>query len=571
MRRQQGHPPLRPGDGLRVPEGFRGVPGLPALAFLTAVALPVAVLASPLPAASARHALVLVASFALYVGVAVAGRNSVLWRLRAFLAWGAVAALFHGRFQPNHLAAVLLLFLPLTMALLLSPRLGSVHRLQLLLLTGLFGALLLSTRSRGALLALVLALVVVLWLEGRRKLLGFAALAAVGLAFLARRWLVDAFILSGAAQGTTAAVVLTGRPAIWERSLLVLGDFPVTGVGLGAFHDVATELYLLEGRVGDAHDLYLQVALDLGVAGLLAFLVFVAAVLRRAWTAVAAAPEPGLKRSRRIGILAALLAFLVHGTGEAVAPGTVEGMAFFFLCGLAAAEEPVEERYGRGWVVLLLAAVFLLLPPGREVLRLNRAALITVESLLSDSSHLDAAAALEAVPACRARWLEGVLADRRDRPLERDTAWSELVRCSARYFGLLEQAVPTHLTLARLGVESQPQSPDSHFYLARALRATGADADEAAESFRRGLALDPSDALAWVQLADLLAEDDRRAALEAYREACRRGDPGANACWRGGRLAEELGDLGTALEFYDRSHWIVARRRGEDLRERGVR
>ncbi len=556
--------------------------------------MPPAVLASPLPALSRRYALVLVASFVLYVGAAVSGRNSrrqegeaTLWRLRTFLAWGAGVALLHGRFHPNDLAGVLVLFLPLVLALAMSPGLTSgqsrrgerrLWRLQLLLLTGLFGVLLLSTQSRGALLAVAVAVSLVLWLERRRRLLAFAALAAAGTALVARRWLVDAFLLSGAAQGVTAAVVLTGRPAIWDRALLALGDFPIMGVGPGAFGDVAAELYALGGRVGDAHNLYLQVALDLGVAGLVAFLVFVAAVLRQASLAVADAPVPGLRRSRRIGILAALVAFLLHGSVDAVAPGTVGAMALFFLCGLATAEKTPrrsnEARHGWAWLVVVLLVVgFLLSPLGRVRLHLNRAASIAAGSLLSDPSRLDAASeALAAVPLCRARWLQGLLAHRRGLDGERDSAWTELVGCSMGHFDLLEQVAPAHPTLAERAVEAQPLNADCHLYLARTLQGSKEDAGRAMASFRRGLALDPRDARAWLELADLLAVDDRRAALDAYEEACRRGDPGANACWRGGRTAEALGEPRTAIRLYGRSRWLVARQRGEELvREWGAR
>lgn len=523
---------------------------------------------SPLPEVGWRYTILLVASCGLYLGVARAGEFSAEFRLWTFLGCGAGFALWNGHFQPNHLAAVLLLFLPLTATLFLGRGLRVVPRLQLVLLTGLFGTLLLKTRSRGALLAALLALAVILWLEGRRRFLGFAVFAVLVAAPSFGDWLVDSFVLDGSAQGMTADVVLTGRPAIWNRALFVLGDFPLTGVGPGAFHGVATELYFLDGRVGDAHNLYLQVALDVGIPGLVAFLVFVAAVLRQAFSAIREAPEPGPVRSRRIGILASLLAFLVHGGGEAVAPGTAGAVAFFFLCGLAVAEKPRKKRWGRAWLVVL-AAVFFLLPPARELYRPNRAASTAAEALLVDPTRLEEAAkGLWEVPQCRARWLEGVLADRLDRPIERDAAWSELVRCSTRYLGLLEQAQPTNLTLARLAVQAQPQCPESYFYLARTLLAAEEDDFRAIGSFRHGLALDPRDALAWMQLADLLAPRHRRAALDAYREACWRGDPGANACWRGGRLAEELGDLRTAILFYDQSHWSVARRRGEDLRRR---
>ncbi|MEM6797130.1 MAG: hypothetical protein AAF725_24370, partial [Acidobacteriota bacterium] len=54
-------------------------------------------------------------------------------------------------------------------------------------------------------------------------------------------------------------------------------------------------------------------------------------------------------------------------------------------------------------------------------------------------------------------------------------------------------------------------------------------------------------------------------ALEAYAQACRRGDPGANACGRGGRLAERLGAPLRAAALYRRSRWPPIRQRAAVL------
>jgi hypothetical protein len=560
-----------------------------ALVYLALVAVPVAIFVSPV--STARQALWWGVSLALYVAVASMPRRfpaecAALWRLRLYLAWGAGVALFYQRFHPNELAGILLLFLPMTLTLALSPGLAGgrrrrlerrLWRFQLLLLTGLFGGLLLRTQSRGAFLAGLVAVVLVLILSGStsRRFLVLATVVAVPIIVLARRWLVDVLVFSGSVQGLTTDVVLTGRPVIWDQALRAIGDFPFTGIGLGAFGSVIPKLYPRGIEVDHAHNLYLQLGLDLGIPGLVAVVVFVGALLGRLGRMLVDDKQPGWKRSRRIGILASLTAYLLHAGVDAVPPGTAGGVAFFFLCGLAAAERPSTSDVGRArplwWSVAVVASVVvgLVSPPGQALIRLNRASWSASKALVADPSHLDAAAQrLAAVPLCRARWLEGVVAARQGRVVERDAAWSELVVCSGRYFHLLERVALENRPLAVHAIAVRGEDAGSHLYLARVLRAEGLDSDrrQAIDAYRRGLVLDDSDARAWIELADLLvAAGRRREALVAYDESCRRGDPGANACWRGGQTAEALGERETAIRFYEQSRWSVARRRGEEL------
>ncbi len=89
--------------------------------------------------------------------------------------------------------------------------------------------------------------------------------------------------------------------------------------------------------------------------------------------------------------------------------------------------------------------------------------------------------------------------------------------------------------------------------------------DEGAALYRRGLRLSPGDGAAWLALADLLRYSDPAAAEEAYLQACRHGDPGANGCLRAGTLAEARGDTATAIEYYRLSNWEGAQEKAAAL------
>jgi len=106
------------------------------------------------------------------------------------------------------------------------------------------------------------------------------------------RWLVLFFCIAlilllwhGGAQqlqhwadllSTTGTVTsLAGRQEVWSRALYMIQDFPYTGIGLGTFDRVQPLLYpffLHSGEAHHAHNLFLQVAVDLGLPGLIAYL-----------------------------------------------------------------------------------------------------------------------------------------------------------------------------------------------------------------------------------------------------------------------------------------------------------
>jgi putative inorganic carbon (HCO3(-)) transporter len=120
-------------------------------------------------------------------------------------------------------------------------------------------------------------------------------------------------------------------------------DFPFTGVGMGSFGDLADVLYPFFSfpaqSVPHAHNLFLQVAVDLGIPGLIAwFAVFILATTA-AWQAYrqGASRRDGWAAGLGAGLLCAQAALVVHGLTDAVTWGMVRpapltwalwGMAF---------------------------------------------------------------------------------------------------------------------------------------------------------------------------------------------------------------------------------------------------
>jgi putative inorganic carbon (HCO3(-)) transporter len=138
---------------------------------------------------------------------------------------------------------------------------------------------------------------------------GLAALAFLGTERLSE------FILSGAA--TSAITSLEGRLEIWTRTLSMIRDFPVTGVGLGMFDQSMDLLYPLttvvpETEIFHPHNIFLFQAVSSGLPGLVGFLALVLLLLVMAVQAIRLSQgQEGWPLA--VGLLGGLVAFLGHG------------------------------------------------------------------------------------------------------------------------------------------------------------------------------------------------------------------------------------------------------------------
>ncbi|HYP26962.1 MAG TPA: O-antigen ligase family protein [Blastocatellia bacterium] len=210
--------------------------------------------------------------------VAIAGISSYLAGNFKIVDKGAgirIAGVVGGLFgNPNDMATTLDLLLPLAVALALTSR--GLGRLIYFVCAGVLAAGVVVTFSRGGFLGLISVGCVLLWKAGK----GHRAITAmIGVVMLG----VFIAAMPGSYANRISSIFnfeqdLTGsaqaRRALLERAIQVAANHIIFGVGMGNYH-----IYSLHEQV--AHNSYLEISAELGVAGLIAYLVLIFSPLKR--------------------------------------------------------------------------------------------------------------------------------------------------------------------------------------------------------------------------------------------------------------------------------------------------
>lgn len=253
-------------------------------------------------------------------------------------------------FHPNQVAGALLWLAPALVALLLGPmpRLHLVGRaLPPLLLRAalalalvLIGGVLVLTQSRAAFAGLSAALGVLIWLLFPRARVVIACLAAVGLTALLL--IGPSLAARGSAGGEQAAIEsstesLAFRLSLWPCAVEAIADFALTGMGMGAFRQVAQTWYRpltspVGQDLGHAHNHILNAGLDLGLLGMLAYLALWAIALALAGAVVRAGRGPW--RLVGAGLLSGMVGHFIWGMVDANALGSKPGLLLWMCLGL---------------------------------------------------------------------------------------------------------------------------------------------------------------------------------------------------------------------------------------------
>lgn len=245
--------------------------------------------------------------------------------------------------HPNVLAGGLVLALPVPLALLVfggrDMRRG--ERLAALAAVAGIAAILVLTKSRGGLLAAAAAVLALCLLRWRRAWIAVTLAALAAGLFL---WLTGPERITGALSAAGWVVGWPGRFEIWTRGLYVVQDFPFTGIGMGTFEQVSNALYpyfLLgpDADVPHAHNLFLQVAVDLGIPGLVAWLGLLFLVVLAAWHIYrsGARGRSGWDAGLGAGLLCSQIALAVHGMLDAPVWGAHSALVVWGLWALSMA------------------------------------------------------------------------------------------------------------------------------------------------------------------------------------------------------------------------------------------
>lgn len=193
----------------------------------------------------------------------------------------------------------------------------------------------------------VLASVAILLTQSRGGLLAYVSILLVSAALLpptrsARfRW-ATAVVLFSISSALVAGLIfkrLAGvdsyteitRLAIWAGAGMLFAGSPILGVGYGNFKIALTNAITVpDGFMLDAHNLYLELLAETGVAGFAAFALLVVVCLRHARRMLR---DSGQEMTAIVGfaVIAALGSVLVHGMVDYVFHNSPQCAAMFFL------------------------------------------------------------------------------------------------------------------------------------------------------------------------------------------------------------------------------------------------
>jgi O-antigen ligase len=239
--------------------------------------------------------------------------------------------------QPNPYAGYLNMMFPLALGLAIAPRHGRPTRIWWSATVVILGAVL-ASESRGALLATVAALLVVVPLRYRevRVPLLAGAVAAATAGWLAALGLVPlgpaARLLSAVGLGsvdfshvTDANFSAVERAAHWLAGVRMFAAHPILGVGIGNYAAVYGA-YHPRGwyaALEHAHNYYINIAAEAGVVGLIAYVLLAGSALWYSYAAIRRVQDP-VYRAAVLGVMGALVATSFHNLFDVL---YVHGMA----------------------------------------------------------------------------------------------------------------------------------------------------------------------------------------------------------------------------------------------------
>jgi putative inorganic carbon (HCO3(-)) transporter len=257
--------------------------------------------------------------------------------------------------NPNVIGGALLWVLPFSLSLLWWTMRREAHRWGWAAAEGLVTllslGLLFLTQARGAWLGFMASLLALLVAAGGRLgrigafllLITLVVLATFSSASLRQAMQVDA-----ESARILSIVSMEQRLEIWSRAQYAIADFPLTGPGLDVFQYVIPVMYpLFQARpdmlVPHAHNEFLQVALDMGLPGLVAWQALYIVIFWMLWRAYRRGRD-GLIQALALGSGGTLIAHLVYAMTDCAVLDAKPNIVFWVVVGLSIALHQAADR-----------------------------------------------------------------------------------------------------------------------------------------------------------------------------------------------------------------------------------
>ena len=260
----------------------------------------------------------------------------------------------------HHFAGYMELTIALPLGLLLAGAVDKEKRILYLFVAGLMGVALVMTASRGGIISLIaeilfLVAVTAIWRKqsdkrrsrsGRLKRIAARAGIATGLLvaiFLGVVLLGGEFSINRFIDSVNTDDPTTGRAHFWSVTLNIIKAHPYLGTGLGAYGVTYTQYDSRNGlyRLEQAHNDYLQVLSDAGIAGAVLGLSFVALLFYKALAR--AKSRDDFRRGVALAGLSGCFGVLVHSFFDFTLHTTSNALLFLVLAALATLNGRVEN------------------------------------------------------------------------------------------------------------------------------------------------------------------------------------------------------------------------------------
>jgi putative inorganic carbon (HCO3(-)) transporter len=198
---------------------------------------------------------------------------------------------------------------------------------------------LLLAQSRGSYLGVAAGLLfLAIWHD--RRFLWLVPLATLALFVMIQTLGAGNLVELVSSVDTTGGNTLPVRMEIWKRAIYLIQDFPFSGAGIGTFDLLTKTFYPFFSRadflVPHAHNMFLTMAVDLGIPGLVLYAALLSGFAFSIWGAYREVTDSRL-RVLMIGLACGMLAHQVFGIMDAYMLGTKLGAVMWIYFGLAAA------------------------------------------------------------------------------------------------------------------------------------------------------------------------------------------------------------------------------------------
>lgn len=212
--------------------------------------------------------------------------------------------------NPNLYAEYLIMILPIIYSLFFIVK-SKFEKVFLLIITFTLYISLLFTYSRGGWIGCIVGIIIFVFLYKPHYIIGLIFLVIGSLNFLPQRFLKRILSIGSLKDASNYY-----RMQIWEKSIEIIKDFPLTGVGLGykSFRKISLR-YIYEYNPYHAHNTYIELAIEIGLIGLILFILLGIGLFRLTLRSLNIDNKKGLLV---LGLFSGLISLMAHGAAEHV-------------------------------------------------------------------------------------------------------------------------------------------------------------------------------------------------------------------------------------------------------------